>query len=416
MSAIRRRPEIILAFVLAAISAVGLTWAAPSATEPPATVGRSEGPARPGGPVYPAQDIRVRMDHGKHLAQGMRCEQCHTRIATSKLSSQNDLPTGDVCDSCHGDQHPRMAEGETAHCADCHTRVDGQRVTATTMFPKPNLIFSHASHAKRGTDCDACHGDFQAVGLATRAHLPSEADCLACHDGKQASDRCSTCHPSGRDGRLLTAIGDDATAPKLLPKGSSARGAEHDLAFVEDHSGVAKSNPQLCGSCHDDTFCTDCHAGPIRPMRLHAADYTISHAIDAKSKANDCSSCHREQTECRGCHLRAGVGSPTEGGDESAFGVGSALRFHPPDWAGAPGALQGHARSAQRNIDACVSCHGEDTCLACHATTSAATPGLDVSPHGAGFANSARCTALEARNRRACLKCHAPGDIALECL
>ncbi len=381
----------------------------------PTTVGRSEGPRRPGGPVYPQQDIRVRMDHGLHLAQGMRCAQCHQNIGTSALSSQNDLPTGESCDLCHGDQHPRGAEGEVAHCADCHTRVDGQRVTATTIFPKPNLIFSHRAHAARGTDCDACHGDLSRVQRATLADLPSEADCLGCHDGRQASDHCATCHPSGKDGRLQTTIGDDPVAPKLLPRGAAARGAAHDLAFVEDHVGIAKANPELCASCHGDDFCADCHAGPIRPMRLHAADYLTSHGLDARSAVNDCSSCHRLQSDCKACHTRVGVTTASEGGEESAFGVGSALRFHPGDWAGAPGALQGHAGPAQRNIAACVSCHDEDTCLACHATTSAATPGLDVSPHGAGFANSTRCTVLEARNRRVCLKCHAPGDIALGC-
>lgn len=413
-----RGPATLTAALLALVFVLGLVEsfaAGPESpiAEPPATVGRSEGPKRPGGPVYPAQSIRVRMDHGLHLREGMNCRQCHQRIDQSRLSSQNDLPTGEACDSCHGDQHPHLDDGEAAHCDDCHTHVEDQRVTATTVFPKPNLIFSHAAHLDRGTDCATCHGDLGKVRRATMAQLPTEADCLTCHDGEQASDRCGTCHPSGVDGRLLTSMGDDATAPKLLPKGPTARGAEHDLAFVRDHVGIAKADPELCASCHDDEFCTDCHAGPIRPMRLHAADYLTDHAIDARAATQDCSSCHRLQTDCRGCHLRMGV---TSQGEEGAFGVGSPLRFHPDDWSGPPGTPQGHALPAQRNISTCVSCHEEDSCLACHATTDAAKPGLNASPHGAGFGGSLRCATLERRNRRVCLKCHAPGDLALECL
>lgn len=412
-----------LLFLLGLVSpALGLVLGPrPTVSQPPATVGRSEGPQRPGGPVYPAQEIRVRMDHSLHLGKGLQCKQCHQRIEQSKLSSQNDLPTGEACDACHGDQHTRLAasKGEKARCADCHTHVQDQRVTATTIFPKPNLNFSHQAHLARGADCSSCHGDMTKVGRATIAQLPKEADCLACHDGQQASDRCGTCHPTGTDGRLLTRMGDEASAPKLLPRGPSARGASHDLAFVQDHVGIAKTNPQLCASCHDDNFCADCHAGPIRPMRLHADDYLTHHAIDARANTQDCSSCHQAQTECRGCHIRAGVSSASgkgPGQGSGTYGVGSGLRFHPGDWSGPPGALQGHALPAQRNITACASCHSEDSCLACHATTGAARPGLNASPHGGGFAGSIRCNALANRNRRVCLKCHAPGDLALECL
>ncbi len=398
----------------ALVGAIGPSPQAPS--EPPTTIDRSGyGPRRPGGPVYPAQDIRVRFSHKQHLAEGVQCKQCHTRITSSKTSAQNDLPTGEACDACHGDQHPQIdfaAAGSDRHCADCHTHVEEQRVTATSILPKPNLKFSHAAHLARGDACETCHGDMTKIGLATIHQLPDEATCLTCHDGNQASQRCATCHPSGSDGRLLTEIGDDPAADELLPRGTSAWGAEHDLAFVQDHSGIAKTNPELCASCHDDTFCQDCHAGPIRPLRLHAADYLNGHAVDARANAQDCSSCHRTQTECRSCHVRIGV---ADDADESAFGVGSPLRFHPDDWAGPPGTPQGHARPAQRNIETCSSCHGEDTCLACHATTDAALPGLDVSPHGGGFAGSARCDALEQHNRRVCLKCHAPGDPALDC-
>lgn len=380
--------------------------------EPPTTLDRgAQGPRKPGGPIYPAQDIRVRFSHRVHLSEGMQCVQCHTRITSSKVSAQNDLPTGEACDACHGDQHPQTAE-TSRHCADCHTHVEEQRVTATSSISAPTLEFSHAAHLDRGAACSDCHGDFSDVGLATIRHLPREADCMRCHDGKQASQRCSTCHPSGSDGRLLTAIGDDPVADALIPRGKSAWGAEHDLAFVQDHAGIAKSNPELCATCHDESSCQDCHAGPIRPLRLHAADYVNGHAVDARAATQDCSSCHSLQVDCRGCHTRIGV---SDSDDEGQFGVGSSLRFHPDDWAGPPGSLQGHAMAAQRNIATCTSCHGEDTCLACHATTEAASPGLDVSPHGPGFANSKRCTTLEAHNHRVCLKCHAPGDIALDC-
>jgi hypothetical protein len=380
--------------------------------EPPTTLDRgAQGPRKPGGPIYPAQDIRVRFSHRVHLSEGMQCVQCHTRITSSKVSAQNDLPTGEACDGCHGDQHPQTAE-TSRHCADCHPHVQELRVTATSSISAPTLEFSHAAHLDRGAACSDCHGDFSEVGLATIRHLPREADCMSCHDGKQASQRCSTCHPSGSDGRLLTAIGDDPVADALIPRGSSAWGAEHDLAFVQDHAGVAKSNPELCATCHDESSCQDCHAGPIRPLRLHAADYVNGHAVDARAATQDCSSCHSLQVDCRGCHTRIGV---SDSDDEGQFGVGSSLRFHPDDWAGPPGSLQGHAMAAQRNIATCTSCHGEDTCLACHATTEAASPGLDVSPHGPGFANSKRCTTLEAHNHRVCLKCHAPGDIALDC-
>jgi hypothetical protein len=160
-----------LVFVLG-LAAPALGWGPKQPiSEPPATVGRSEGPRRPGGPVYPAQTIRVRMDHARHLAKGMSCRQCHARIDHSRLSSQNDLPLGEACDACHGDQHPSAPDGETRECSLCHTHVEEQRVTATTIFPRPNLHFSHEAHLARGTDCATCHGDFNQVGFDHRADV-----------------------------------------------------------------------------------------------------------------------------------------------------------------------------------------------------------------------------------------------------
>ncbi|MCA9688801.1 MAG: cytochrome c3 family protein [Nannocystaceae bacterium] len=379
--------------------------------EVPATMPTLEGPGARHNAVYPEQELPLKFDHSRHLTLGMQCTDCHKSVAQSVRAPENNLPTGAACDGCHGARHPRTA-GEPEDCNICHTAVEGGRVTATVKTGAAKLHFSHKAHLARGTDCATCHGDMSKVRLATSLQLPDEGTCLRCHDGLRARDRCSVCHPSDRGGVLLTRDVIDRTAPRLIPRGSSAWGAAHDLHFVEDHKGIAKANPGLCANCHDEKFCTDCHGGAIRPLRIHAANYLTTHAIDARGATQDCQSCHRLQTDCLACHERLGMGS----GPDSRFGLGSGLRFHPDGWAGPPGAPQAHAFPAQRNIGACASCHTEDTCLACHATTRVARPGLAVSPHGLGFAGSARCQALALRNRRVCLKCHAPTDRTLECM
>jgi hypothetical protein len=379
--------------------------------ELPTTTAMTYGPVRRGSPVYPEQDIPLRFDHGQHLALGLDCTRCHTEITTSTRARDLNFPRGATCDECHGPQHPRP-RGEPARCALCHTEVDEEgRVTAGLRVPRPQLVFNHRMHQRLGSTCEDCHGDMTKVRLATTLQLPREADCLGCHDGFTATSRCGACHPTDASGRLATRAQDDRALPALVPTAASGWGAVHDLAFVEDHSGIAKANPKLCNACHDQTFCNDCHNGSLRPLRIHAGDYLTAHALDARARTQDCQSCHRTQTFCLGCHERLGFGERADG----AFGVGGGLRFHPAGWSAPPGMPQGHSHAAQRNIAACASCHSEDSCLACHATTGVATPGLGVSPHGPGFGQSARCMALTTRNRRACLKCHAPVDPRLDC-
>lgn len=381
--------------------------------EIPGTAGVVHGPRRGGSAVYPEQELPLRFNHARHLALGLDCQRCHRAIDASRSAADVNFPSGASCDGCHGPQHPRPQD-EPARCKLCHTRTDasGERVTATIRAPKPHLTFNHALHAKAGASCQSCHGDMTKVRLATTLQLPDEAVCLDCHDGFGATNRCGACHPTQADGRLALRAHDDRTLPALVPRGRSSWGAEHDLAFVEDHASISKSNPRLCDTCHDDAFCTDCHAGSIRPLRIHAGDYLTTHAMDARARSMDCQGCHRTQTFCQGCHDRLGFADRSDG----PFGVGGALQFHPNGWSGPPGSPQGHAHAAQRNLAACVSCHDEDSCLACHATADVASPGLGVNPHGASFGRSPRCQALASRNRRVCLKCHAPGDPDLECL
>lgn len=391
---------------------------------PPATLASGGyGPSLPKGKsaVYPRQEIPLRFDHSQHLKGGLDCGRCHTKAATSTRSADQLLPAGVQCDSCHSSQHPAAVPpiADEEACSTCHTRSEDRRVTASVRVPTARLHFNHALHLsdKVGADCSTCHGDMNRVRLATVMQLPDEATCLTCHDGDKATDRCSACHLSDASGRLSTRPLDSELLghTRLMPRDDSQwLGAAHDLNFVQDHAMVAKSSPKLCQACHDDDDCLDCHTGSLRPMRIHAADYLSTHGLDARSGRIDCQSCHRSQSDCLACHERLGLSSD-RGSSESAFGVGSGLSFHPAGWSDGLGGRQAHAFAAQRNLRACVSCHEEDSCLACHAGTLAARPGLGVSPHGPGFAASLRCQTLANRNRRACLQCHAPGDAQLDC-
>jgi hypothetical protein len=143
----------------------------------------------------------------------------------------------------------------------------------------------------------------------------------------------------------------------------------------------------------------------VRPRSVHPNDYLSLHAVEARLDNPHCASCHQQQQFCVSCHQRTGVAWVTSPGNRVAQG-----RFHPPPqvWVDGPRTRQHHAAEAQRNLNACVSCHGERDCAICHATRSVGGQGF--SPHPAGFAAS--CGGLAARNPRPCLVCHDPGDAA----
>jgi hypothetical protein len=194
----------------------------------------------------------------------------------------------------------------------------------------------------------------------------------------------------------------------------------HGPAFARDHAQAGREE-SYCLSCHKRSECIDCHGGTVRPFDIHPSDYVSLHGVDARRNTPDCSSCHRTQNFCIGCHQRTGVSADPEGGlpgrkPNNPFGTGTQVKtFHPPGWSreDAPGPPSGHAQQARRNIRSCVSCHREESCLNCHSADP--TRGMTVSPHGPGFFGTQRCKSLSSKNRRACLKCHALGSSEIDC-
>lgn len=362
--------------------------------------------AAPDSVVYPRQVIPLTFSHVAHLERdaALTCESCHTQAAGSRSSLDVLTPREKACSSCHaidrtrpeGGDDPRAASGA---CASCHPSYQPGVPVARIQILAPGIKFDHAQHRAAGATCIGCHGDLRAEGvaLATVAQLPRMESCLGCHDSLGESKRtCDTCHLAEGGGRVKTNLG----AAKLVPRGGF-RGDRHDAEFFRTHGTMARADRAYCAACHREDECADCHAGTVKPMAFHAGDYVLVHAIDARRNDPNCSSCHRTQTFCVGCHSRSGVSAD---GRLSDFRTNAPMRaFHPPGW-NLPGGGPGHhGQEARRNLMTCSSCHREDFCAGCH-TAERGTP--QVSPHPPGWSGSASCEALAAKAGRMCLRCH----------
>jgi hypothetical protein len=381
--------------------------------------------ARPGdgGPspvIFPAQSLPLRFNHRKHVKDlGMTCTTCHD-APRSRSSADNLLPPATRCDGCHGSDHGdnevRNHGGERiGECAFCHVDYRPGEPVRRVSIPRPYLRFDHALHLGRGMSCEKCHGDVGETVLATRDQLPRMKGCLTCHQKAttrkgEASGACATCHLTDKGGVLKTSL---ATG-KLLPP-AWLHDSEHGPDWIERHKAVAGDESRFCANCHQERFCTACHDGRVRPRRVHPNDWLNQHDVAARQNSPSCTSCHRQQSFCLTCHQRAGVTLSGPYGNLAQRG-----RFHPPKsvWTDGARTRSHHAWEAERNLNACVSCHTERDCATCHATAGVggrgtttgprSSPGRGTNPHPSDFLG--RCgTALRA-NARPCLVCHDLGD------
>lgn len=390
----------------------------PLSDRPP---GATEDDGGPSPVVFPAQQLTIRFNHKRHVQElGLGCTACHDKARTSRQARDDLIPKGTRCDACHGSDHRNLDEVRsdatdlTGQCGFCHIGYVEGAALAPLEIPPPNLRFDHRKHVSRNIQCAQCHGEVQNIELATRDQLPRMRGCFRCHQAPASSQgdargACTTCHLTEPSGRVRTEFASGHLSPPRW-----LHDAEHGPDWIERHKAVAGADSQLCATCHSERFCTDCHDGRVRSRRVHPGDWLSQHPVAARLTDPNCTSCHREQTFCVGCHQRVGV---TMGGPfENFSGRG---RFHPSKaiWTDGPRGSGHHAWEAQRNLNACVSCHVEQDCAVCHATQGRGGRGggpgeARTNPHPPGFLS--RCGGALRKNARACLTCHTPGDQDLE--
>ncbi len=281
------------------------------------------------GALFAASRAAFEFPHQKHAALGAAgCESCHAGIYS-------------------GDEALNVS-ADPALCAGCHNGQAFPEVGYTGYTPQDSgLKFKHATHPKLG--CQNCHG------------VPGEDGDMAVQAAN--GDTCLACHGNGAENHFEVGVNPCETCHY-----PAAAAPGHTPDFKTNHGTAASAQQPTCSQCHKETFCVDCHDGPVNPeMQYHPANFVTRHAAESWAAPVECAECHSREVFCRDCHSNQGVAQ--DGRQNGGYHDGVA------NW------LQQHGVAARQGMDSCVSCHQQTECLACHS----AKQGWRINPHGPDF-------------------------------
>ncbi len=139
----------------------------------------------PGDPV--PQPIAY--SHKTHLAQGLKCANCHTMPGEGEAAT---FPKESTCMGCH--TSIKTDSPEIHKLADFAAKK--QSVPWARVYRLPDFVwFSHALHVKVAkTDCAVCHGQVAERDVLFQEKSLSMATCMSCHSKQGAPNGCDVCH------------------------------------------------------------------------------------------------------------------------------------------------------------------------------------------------------------------------------
>ncbi len=171
-----------------------------------------------------------------------------------------------------------------------------------------------------------------------------------------------------------------------------------------EHRALAGKAGTNCIECHSQSFCNDCHTGggvdaALRTPNFkrnympknHRSDFISIHPIKAKDNQQSCIRCHNQKF-CSDCHARFPKGS---------------LRIKSHNPAGPNNQIYAasnwsidHSTEARRNLQSCQTCHPSgDVCIKCHSSGK-------TRPHPRNWKAG---NFKDRTNGKVCVKCHLPG-------
>jgi hypothetical protein len=210
------------------------------------------------------------------------------------------------------------------------------------------------------------HGPVWSLNHRPYAKAGQPYDCAACH---QQSD-CLNCHRVGR-------------ADEMGAFGNHMLNV-HRSDFHVTHPIAARTDQQLCASCHESRFCTDCHK-EFQVGRASGPSHRRTFDLGVNTNFGQITQIHQSippGTSCDVCHTPGTV----------------APDFH--EWS------SGHAREARKNLATCQACHPSgDVCIKCHSATGGVGAFTRINPHGKDWSD--RASRLDrASDGKTCNKCH----------
>jgi hypothetical protein len=333
-----------------------------------------------GTPLLAHGGDHLKVPHDIHRAAKVDCVACHDAVWDSKELGDPVLPKEKQCLQCHKDRQN--------DCKMCHTTVKARGRVVEEVQPQ-TLRMSHADHIARvKEDCTVCHKQLPNPMRSAQSQPKMDA-CLGCHEHAQEfqEGRCAVCHL-------------DLARYGPTPLGTFTHAGD----FVREHMRAARSAPETCASCHDQTFCSDCHNSTVGlkvetkfPERvdrdfIHRNDFISRHAIEQKADPASCARCHGTSF-CETCHTA-----------QNLTALGSNPRSPHPAGFTLPGSTQFHGLEARRDIASCASCHdqgAQSNCVGCHKVG-----GIGGNPHPIGYESQHPHSEI-ARNGM-CAYCHAP--------
>jgi hypothetical protein len=379
---------------------------------------------RPGNVTFAHSEHAGELDAAGDPPQA--CAACHVAPGGERMAVSTDVQLG-TCWGCHA--HEATEHQVDASCESCHvplarTAFDRARIEALPVPADHETTgFLAGGHGARVLEdasrcatchtqerCTSCHVDTQRDFIAEFPSAPpdmelppvearyfeptthrleqwltshgaeaSRQECATCH----TSDDCTSCHVRPLPDVLQTMPAREEVVAPGVQVVASAPGSHESFFFMEAHTGLAAAGEATCATCHQESFCVDCHDAPVGGG-YHPTDFLPRHTADAFGRDAECSSCHNTQVFCRECHVQVGL--------VSSGRLGPGYHDDGPVW------LLRHGQAARQNLESCASCHRQVDCTQCHGVLGA----FKVSPHSVGF----EAERSWARSPRACLACH----------
>jgi len=242
-----------------------------------------------------------------------RCTECHDKKPDKSPMEVQDHPTIFECKDCHKDivnDFSSKPHNKYVECRTCHL-YHRENETTGRIYKNGNAKFCLLCHEKKSFKDEKYPPKIDwpsHIGNSKIIKKSDEKVCLNCHM-KQVHEM-----------KLKTADNP------------------HPGKWIKDHNVFAKSNREICSSCHTAEKCSSCHM-KNKPSS-HKTDWLKKHPEIGAKNQSSCETCHKKNP-CISCH-KLEMPHPENFGETHKDLI------------------------AEKGKTLCFNCHKEQFCKECH--------------------------------------------------